>query len=67
MISPQAAPMRCARRDVVAAWNENEVSDISKSVAQPTNQPTHPSKMDAPYSQKREEKAIHYQLLTINY
>ena len=21
MISPQAAPMRCARRDVVAAWN----------------------------------------------
>jgi hypothetical protein len=63
MISPQAAPMRCARRDVVAAWNENEVSDISKSVAQPTN----PSKMDAPYSQKREEKAIHYQLLTINY
>ena len=26
-----------------------------------------PSKMDAPYSQKREEKAINYQLLSTNY
>jgi hypothetical protein len=34
----------------------------TKSVAHIT-----PSKMDAPYSQKREEKAINYQLLTTNY
>ena len=66
MISPQAAPMRCARRDVVAAWNvvcQNTACRDEKCCPHHTT----PSKMDAPYSQKREEKAINYQLLTTNY
>ena len=68
MISPQAAPMRCARRDVVATWNVDVCQNTAcrDEKCRPPS-PTHPPKMDAPYSQKGEEKAINYQLLTINY